>query len=250
MVLSNTTEVTVSAFTSAFRDAGLGGPPLALAGEARFVEPGPGAGEGERAELAALGLVDRRGRATDEFEDALYALARAETECLAHVVNQGERYRALVAVRGRTAVTALSDGDRVRLKLVSGASSPGHALAANLPPYRAARVSTFSLPQDEFRADGGDGEYESGEMRPRKALEIDALFRRPRYGLGEITVSARDRDGRRRAAEGQLSYLDLADGRVAFEISGAPGNRYLTVLPGDPDLLASKVDRLCAGLSG
>ncbi|RJQ79103.1 ESX secretion-associated protein EspG [Amycolatopsis panacis] len=250
MVLSSQTEVTLSALSSAFHNAGLGGPPPLLAGEARFVEPGTAAGNGERSELAALGLVDQRGRPTDEFEDALYALARADTQCVAHVVNQGERYAILIATRGRTSVTALSDGERVRLKLASDISSPGYALAWNLPEYRAARVTTFSLPQDEFRADGGDGGYESGEMRPRKALEIDAMFRQPRYGLGEITVSARARDGHRRTAEGQLSYLDLADGRVTFEISGSPRNRYLTVMPGDPDLLAGKVDRLRASLNG
>ncbi|MET9265508.1 ESX secretion-associated protein EspG [Amycolatopsis sp. NPDC004079] len=231
------------------KSCGLDGMHPVLVGDIRFTTDSTGAGMNEavRGELAELGLL-RGSRIADEFEEVLYTLARAEIEYVAHVVNQGERYGVLVAVRGRTCIAALCDGDRVLLKQPSPTRSAGYALATNLPDYRAAQVATFSLPQDEFRSDGGDGRYDTGERRPREALEIDALFRAPRYGLGEITLAARGRDGHRRAADGQLSYLDTASGRVAFEISGPPRNRYLTVMPGETELLAAKIDWLRAGL--
>ncbi|WP_406638258.1 ESX secretion-associated protein EspG [Amycolatopsis sp. WGS_07] len=235
-----TTELSLDALLGALREAGFDEPHPVFSGRLRFASER--VDEAVREELAWLGLLDR-GRFVDEFEDVLYALARADTEYVAHVENQDTRYSVLVAVRGRTGVKALCAGDRVRLKVLDGIRSPAGALVASLPRYRPAPLAAFSLPQEDFQADHTDG-------RSPVARVVDDLFQQTWFGVGEMTVAVRAPARPGRAEAGPLSYLDLTDGRVAFEVSGPEGNRYITVLPGEDSLLTDKLAALRDGLTG
>jgi hypothetical protein len=196
-----------------------------------------------RDELTRLGLF-ARGRATDEFEDAVYALAQPETEYLAQVVNQGEEYTALVGARGRSVVSAVRNGERVLVTAEDDRKSPAAVLIEKLPAYRPAQVARISLSQHEFR--GADG-YLPDE-RSRTALAVDALFEASSFGHGEINVSIRDRGRKRRVADGVLLYRDLAEGRVAFDVSGDERNRYIKVMPGGNQQMAQQVAALRTSL--
>ncbi|WP_336157281.1 ESX secretion-associated protein EspG [Amycolatopsis sp. VC5-11] len=232
------TELSLDALLGALREAGFDEPHPVFSGRLRFTPGDQRLDEAAREELAWLGLLEH-GRFVDEFEDVLYALGRADTEYVAHVENQDIRYGVLVAVRGRTGVKVLCSGDRVRLKVLDGTRTPAGALVASLPRYRPARLSAFSLPQEEFQADLTDD-------RSPAARAVDALFQQTWFGVGEITVVVREPG---RAEAGPLSYLDLTDGRVAFEVSGPEGNRYITVLPGEDSLLTDKIAALRDGLT-
>ncbi|WP_275292776.1 ESX secretion-associated protein EspG [Amycolatopsis sp. La24] len=232
------TELSLDALLGALREAGFDEPHPVFSARLRFTPGGQRLDEAAREELAWLGLLEH-GRFVDEFEDILYALGRADTEYVAHVENQDIRYGVLVAVRGRTGVKVLCSGDRVRLKVLDGTRTPAGALVASLPRYRPARLSAFSLPQEDFQADLTDD-------RSPAARAVDALFQQTWFGVGEITVVVREPG---RAEAGPLSYLDLTDGRVAFEVSGPEGNRYITVLPGEDSLLTDKIAALRDGLT-
>lgn len=235
------TELSLDALLGALREAGFDEPHPVFSGRLRFTPDDRRLDEDVRAELAWLGLTEH-GRFVDEFEDILYALGRADTEYVAHVENQDVRYGVLVAVRGRTGVKALCSGDRVRLKVLDGTRTPAGALVASLPRYRPVRLTAFSLPQEDFQADFSD-------ERSPAARAVDALFQQTWFGVGEMTVVVRERARPGRAEAGPLSYLDLTDGRVAFEVSGPEGNRYLTVLPGEDSLLTDKLAALRDGLA-
>lgn len=247
MVPACAVELTLSAVLGALRNAGLGEPHPVFAGGLRYPPPGRELDTTVRDELAEHRLLDRGDRLTDEFEDVLYALARAETEYVAYVEDGAGHYGVLVAVRGRTAVRAVCSGERVRLRLAAGTHSLAHELVSALPQYAAVEMSTFSLPQDEFR-EGDDGAYSAVAERSEAARAVDALFRESCCGAGEITVAMRGPGYRRRVSGDRLGYLDLASGRVACAVSGPVGNRYLTVVPGTPDLLAERVTGLRAQL--
>ncbi|MFE3173736.1 ESX secretion-associated protein EspG [Amycolatopsis sp. NPDC059090] len=236
------TELSLDALLGALRDAGFDEPHPVFSGRLRFTPEEQRLDEAIRNELAWLGLLEH-GRFADEFEDVLYALGRADTEYVAHVENQDTRYGVLVAVRGRTGVKALCSGDRVRLKVLDGTRTPAGALVASLPRYRPAQLSAFSLPQEDFQAELSDD-------RGTAARAVDALFQQTWFGVGEMTVAVREPARPGRAEAGPLSYLDLTDGRVAFEVSGPEENRYITVLPGEDSLLTGKIAALRDGLAG
>ncbi|MFC4082867.1 ESX secretion-associated protein EspG [Amycolatopsis samaneae] len=234
---------------TAMRNAGCGDPPQIFAGGLRYIPPSA-ANQVNREALEELGQFGfaRGDRLTGEFEDILHTIDRPESEYFAVARDMDEQIGILVAVAGGVTVTALCSGERVWLKEVTDRQQPPEVLVANLPEYAPARFPAFSLPQDEFRADGGDGRYERSEDRTRTARMLDDVFNQPYYGLGQFTVAKRTRGGQREVARDQLSYIDIDSGRVVMELSGAPGNRYITVLPGEPGLLAQKIASLRASL--
>lgn len=247
MPFARTTEITLSTLLSAFREVKLNDPhplfgfgtmhvPESLAGE--FAEEA-------RDELLRLGLLDGS-RVSDAFEDVLYTLARPETEYVARVDNQGEQYSVFVGARGRGVVTAVHDGARVLVKASDSRESPAAALVARLPEFRPAKLALISLSQHEFRGEDSDFPDE----RSRAARTVDELLTRPAFGRGEINVSVRGTGRSRRVADGVLTYRDLSDGRVAFEVSGSERNRYITVMAGEGQTLVQRVAALRASLDG
>ncbi|SFP27184.1 ESX secretion-associated protein EspG [Amycolatopsis rubida] len=247
MLFARTTEITLSTLLSAFREVKLNDPHPMFGFGTRYV-PESLAGEladEARDELLRLGLLER-GRVSDAFEDALYTLARPETEYVARVDNQGEQYSVFVGTRGQGVVTAVHDGARVLVKASGSRETPAAALVARLPRFRPAKLALISLSQHEFRGEDSDFPDERG----RSARAVDELLNRPAFGRGEINVSLRGAGRSRRVADGVLTYRDLSAGRVAFEVSGAERNRYITVMAGDDQMLVQRVAALRASLDG
>ncbi|MFC3449773.1 ESX secretion-associated protein EspG [Amycolatopsis speibonae] len=248
MVLARPVEITLDTLLTAFRHAGCGDPHLVFAGGLRYVPPSSRNGEDRAAfeELGGLGFTEGR-RLTSDFEDVLHILDRPNTEYYATVRTEAEQYSVLVAVRGRAAVTAICEGGRVWLKGVRTADRAA-ALVMNLPEYPPARFAPFSLPQDDFKLTTGSELYDEPESRSREARRLDVIFEQPYFGVGFFAAAKRPDGGRRTEAVDGLTYLDLDAGRVAMHVTGSPRNRYITVLPGEPVLLAQKVAALRAGL--
>ncbi|WP_409489899.1 ESX secretion-associated protein EspG [Amycolatopsis sp. cmx-11-12] len=248
MVLARPVEITLDTLLTAFRHAGCGDPHLIFAGGLRYIPPSSRNGEARAAfeELGGLGFTEGK-RLTSDFEDVLHILDRPNTEYYATVRTETEQYSALVAVRGRAAVTAICEGDRVWLKTVRTADRAA-ALVLNLPEYPPARFSPFSLPQDDFKLGAGSDLYDEPESRSREARRLDEVFEQPYFGVGFFAAAKRPVGGKRVEATDGLTYLDLEAGRVAMHVAGSPRNRYITVLPGEPTLLAQKVAALRASL--
>jgi len=248
VVLARPVEITLDTLLTAFRHAGCGDPHLIFAGGLRYVPPSSRNGEDRAAfeELGGLGFTEGK-RLTSDFEDVLHVLDRPDTEYYATLRTEAEQYSVLVAVRGRAAVTAICEGGRVWLKGVRTADRAA-ALVMNLPEYPPARFAPFSLPQDDFKPSEGNELYDEPESRSREARRLDEVFEQPYFGVGFFAAAKRSDGGRRTEAVDGLSYLDLDAGRVAMHVTGAPRNRYITVLPGEPVLLAQKVPALRASL--
>ncbi|MFK0251333.1 ESX secretion-associated protein EspG [Amycolatopsis azurea] len=248
MVLARPVEITLDTLLTAFRHAGCGDPHLIFAGGLRYVPPSSRNGEDRAAfeELGGLGFTEGK-RLTSDFEDVLHVLDRPDTEYYATLRTEAEQYSVLVAVRGRAAVTAICEGGRVWLKGVR-TTDRAAALVMNLPEYPPARFAPFSLPQDDFKPGEGNELYDEPESRSREARRLDEVFEQPYFGVGFFAAAKRSDGGRRTEAVDGLSYLDLDAGRVAMHVTGAPRNRYITVLPGEPVLLAQKVAALRASL--
>ncbi|MFI5562101.1 ESX secretion-associated protein EspG [Amycolatopsis japonica] len=247
MVLARPVEITLDTLLTAFRHARCGDPHLIFSGGLRYIPPSSRNGEDRAAfeELGGLGFTEGK-RLTSDFEDVLHILDRPNTEYYATVRTEAEQYSVLVAVRGRAAVTAICEGNRVWLKGVR-TSDRAAALVMNLPEYPPARFSPFSLPQDDFNGDSGDL-YDEPASRSREARQLDEVFEQPYFGVGFFAAAMRPDGGRRTEATDDLTYLDLDAGRVAMHVSGSPRNRYITVLPGEPTLLAQKLAALRASL--
>lgn len=247
-MLARPVEITLDTLLTAFRHAGCGDPHLIFAGGLRYIPPSARNSEDRAAfeELGGLGFTEGE-RLTSEFEDVLHMLDRPNTEYYATVRTEAEQYGVLVAVRGRAAVTAICQGNRVWLKGVR-TDDRAAALVTNLPEYPPAQFSPFSLPQDDFKASGGSDLYDEPEARSREARRLDEVFEQPYFGVGFFAAAKHPDGGRRIETSDDLTYLDLDAGRVAMHVSGSPRNRYITVLPGEPSLLAQKVAALRASL--
>jgi hypothetical protein len=243
-------EISLNTLLTAMRQVGCGEPHQVFAGGLRYVPPSSAHRVNREAfeELSQFGITQGDGF-TPEFEDVLHLLDHPATEYFAYARDLDEQFGVLVAVQGRFAVTALCQGERVWLKTVGWDSSPVDALVANLPPRAPAHFAPFSLPQGEFQHHQEvDDIYDIGPARSRAARQLDEIFEQPYYGVGQIYAAKRVNGGLRTLTQDSLSYLDVDAGRVAILLSGAPGNRYITVVPGEPGLLAQKVAALRAGL--
>ena len=246
MVLRRQVELTLNTLLTAMKQAGCGEPHPIFAGGLRYVPPSAAAGVNRAAfeELSEFGFTEGN-KLTSDFEDVLHILGQPRTEYFAYARDTSEQYGVLVAVRGRTGVTAVCQGERVWLQ-ETGEDHPG-AVVANLPACEPARFTPFSLPQEEFTREEFDDVYESSPARSREARELDEVFQQPYYGLGEFHA-ARRANGTRVEAHDTLTYLDLDAGRVAIGMTGQRGNKYITVLPGEPRSLAQRLGSLRAGL--
>ena len=245
-MLRQKVELTLNTLLTALRQVGGGDPHPVFAGGLRYVPPSSTSGVNRAAfeELSGFGFT-RGGGFVSDFEDVLHVLDRPQTEYFAYVRAQREQFGVLVAVRGRTAVTAFCQGERVWLR-EAGEDQPG-ALVAHLPEYRPARFKPFSLSQEEFNRQEVDDLYESSPARSREARELDEVFQQPYYGLGELHT-ARRTGGTRTETQDTLTYLDIDVGRVSIAMTGRPGNKYISVSPGEPGSLAQRLSSLRAGL--
>jgi hypothetical protein len=243
-------EFSLNTLLTAMRQVGCGEPHQVFAGGLRYIPPSAANQVNRESfeELSQFGFTQGNGF-TSEFEDVLHLLDRPATEYFAYARDMDEQIGVLVAVEGRYAVTAVCQGERVWLKTVGRDNSPVDALVANLPQYAPANFTPFSLPQSDFQqAEEVDDLYDNGPARSLEARRLDEIFGQPYFGVGQFYAAKRANGGPRTLARDSLNYLDVDAGRVAIELSGAPGNRYITVLPGEPGLLGQKVAALRAGL--
>jgi hypothetical protein len=233
-------DVSLTTLLTALRAAGCGDPHPVFAGGLRYVPPSlkKHADRAAFEELSEFGFTQGDGF-TPEFDDLLHLLDRPMTEFFAYARDQRGQIGVFVAVRGRTAVTAVCQGDRVWLKGVPPDTHPVDALIANLPSCQAADIKPFSLPQQDFREEQGSDVFDDAPARSRAAQMLDDLVKEKHHGLGQF-YAARREEGLRIEADDSLGYLDGDAGRVGIGVA----DQYICVMPGDPLVLGRKVAAL------
>ncbi|WP_086853298.1 ESX secretion-associated protein EspG [Amycolatopsis kentuckyensis] len=200
---------------TAMRHVGCGDPHPVFAKGLRYIPPSAKKQVTRDAfdELSPYGFTQGDGF-TPEFEDLLHLLDQPAQEYVAYARDTVGQTNVLVAVGGRSKVCVVLRGDQIELSDVD--THPADALVGRLPHYRPADIKHFSVPQEDFRNAEVSDIFD--EERSREAQELDALFRQPHFGVGQLHA-----DGR------AVSYLDLEAGRVG--IAAAEG--YISVLPGE-----------------
>jgi ESX secretion-associated protein EspG len=196
-----------------------------------------------RDELAAMGLVDRRGRLDVELESSLAVVCRPKTEFYGWIQRGDRTIGVLAAAIGKEGVLAVRDGDEVRLRQV-GTKNLAEALARQTAEVPPGKGDTISFVQSEaVAAVDGRRTSEVGARTEAASREIRLAQRiasQPTVGGGQLSVACRDTMGRRRASEHPLRYADTAHGRWLNMTATLPGgdNRILLTPASQSDLAA------------
>ncbi|MEV6642007.1 ESX secretion-associated protein EspG [Amycolatopsis sp. NPDC051371] len=219
-------EFTLNTLLTALRNAGCGDPHPVFAQGLRYIPPSATKTTNREAfeELSHYGFTQGDGF-TPEFEDVLHLIDRPKTEFFAYARDTASQIGILVAAQNRTAVSVVCRGETVELAEISPDTHPADALVANLPPYEPAPIKPFSLPQKDFEPHEESDIFDDAPARSREAQELDALFRQPHFGLGQLY-----------AGTTTVNYLDLTEGRVGVALADG----YISVFPGEPRQLSHK----------
>ena len=200
---------------TAMRQVGCGDPHPVFAKGLRYIPPSAQNQVTREAfdELSPYGFTQGDGF-TPEFEDLLHLIDHPAEEYVAYARDTTGQTNVLVAVDERAKVCVVCRGERIELGDVD--SHPADALVGRLPRYQPADIKPFSVPQEDFHNAEVSDIFD--EERSREAQELDALFRQPHFGVGQLHA-----DGK------TVSYLDLKAGRVGIAVADG----YISVAPGE-----------------
>lgn len=193
--------------------------------------------------LAAMGLVDRRGRLDVEVASSLAVLCRPRTEFYGWIHREDRTTGVLAAAIGGEGVVAVRDGEEVRLRQVGTRNLPEALVRhiAEAPPGNGDAVSFVR--SEAVAAVGGRQTSEAGARTVAASREVRLAQRiadQPTTGGGQLSVACRDHLGRRRASEHPLCYADTANGRWLTMTTPLPGgdDRILLAPASRTDLVA------------
>lgn len=206
-----------------------------------------------RDELAAMGMVDRRGRLDVELESSLAVLCRPRTEFYGWIHHDDRTTGVLAAAIGKEGVLAVRDGDEVRLRQV-GTRNLAEALVRQTADVAPGRGDTVSFRQSEA-ASAVDGRRTSEvgvrtEVASREVRLAQRIASQPTTGGGQLFVACRDTMGRRRASEHPLRYADTASGRWLNLTAPLPdGDNRILLAPASRSDLATRLREMHAALT-
>jgi hypothetical protein len=220
-------ELTLTTLLTALRNVGGGDPHPIFAQGLRYIPPSAKTTVNREAfeELSRYGFTQGDGF-TPEFEDVLHLIDRPATEFSAYARDTDSQIGILVAAQSRSAVAVVCRGETVELTGVSPDTHPADALVSKLPPYQPAAIKPFSLPQADFKPQEESDIFDDAPARSREAQELDAIFQRPHFGIGQLY-----------AGDTTVNYVDLDAGRVGIALADG----YISVMPGEPKQLSHKL---------
>jgi len=191
-------------------------------------------------ELANLGLIQGN-VLTEEFEHTLQVLGKPDIEYFAFTRSQDETHDVLTAISGKFAVLARRYGHRVWIEPV-WLENPAESLIRALPEFPAAHFTSFSLAQSEWRAlHAAPDPYRADPVPTRMARKLQEIFQQPCHGVAEIGCVRIKSTVDNSRSQDSLVYLDTESGRVGIHISSGKDSKYLTVFPGEPGQLLSRM---------
>lgn len=207
-----------------------------------------------RDELAALGLLDRRGRIDVETMSSLAVLCQPMTEFYGWIHHQDRTTGVLAAASGGEGLLAVSDGTSVRLRQIGTKKLP-EALVRQIAEVPPGTGDAVSFVQSEAVA-AVDGRHTSEDgvriVAARREIRLaQRIANQPTTGGGQLSVACRDRMGRRRSCDHPLRYVDTSSGRWLNLTTTLPGgdNRILLAPGGTADMTA-RLREMHRALSG
>jgi hypothetical protein len=239
-------EISVYPLLSLVQNENLGEPHAIFAGGERYVSPrfADQARRVLRQELDAAGLAGR-GDYLD-FLEQVGVVQRAGIEYYGWVTATDEAYAVLVAAAGRSAVTVVRSGERVRFERCAP-DRMVESVLWRLPDVGVARGDSFSVRHADFHAKGraeGSVMRRSAAARPEGARRLDALLKARRLSVAKLYAAKRDVNGVRQRSEQWLTVLDVVDGRWALSVAHGRGERWINAAPGTPQLIGAKLVEL------
>lgn len=193
-----------------------------------------------RDDLAASGLLDRRGRIEPQLEQWLLALVNPELSVDSVFLPElGATPVLALAARGRgSAVLAIQQKDGLRLRPIP-ADGLVSAIVSMLPPAKRGSETSISVPSRELAAVGARGVERASDMETRKALA--KLTAMPNQRGGQIAANSRtDMRGRRRSTV--LSWFDNESGRYLTQTR----DDWVTIAPADAATLRHRIGEMVA----
>ena len=206
-----------------------------------------------RAELAAGGAFDERGRVEAELAASLAVLTRPAIECYGWIDRGDRTVGVLAGAIGREAVLAVRDGETVQLSQIRP-ESLAEALVGQTADVRPGKGDAVAFLQSEALASvGGRRETAAGVGTMPASREIrlaQRIAELPTTGGGELSVAVRDGLGRRRISEQALRYADTANGRWLNLMTPLPdGDNRILVAPASGRDLVARLGEMRQALS-
>lgn len=245
--MSGRIEIGVAALGALLREQGLGEAHITLLDTPVWVDPDSRAelNRQARQECVDAGLAGESGIDAETL-DWLTTLTRPSVEYYAWVSKAGQTMAILAAAIGRSAALAVRSGDTVHLVRIT-ARNLGQALIAALPRTPPGPGSV-NVRLDSLTAAAASRRAGNSSHSAPSDPEVDRyaeFARMPATGLGELYVAVRDRVGRRRTLSNPLRYRDTSAGRWLVQLD----SRWMSVLPGEDALIATRLAGARGGLS-
>ncbi|MEY7972729.1 ESX secretion-associated protein EspG [Saccharomonospora xinjiangensis] len=236
-------ELSVGALAGAAEREGLGALHLSLQPEPMWIprEELDSARSALDGELAAAGLVDRRGRLDPDFRDLLPVLTGASLEYFGWLSQDDATWSVLAASRGMLGVLAVRRGDRVTLTAIDHTELPS-ALAGVLPDVGPGGGSRWVVRVPDLRE--GLTQTHRDRSVARVIAEISKVMQRPVAGGGELYVADRDPGGRRRGLRTPLHVVDTDWGRYVNYRVRVGEEEEFCVQPASPAVVAATLESL------
>ncbi|WP_197523537.1 ESX secretion-associated protein EspG [Actinokineospora pegani] len=167
-----------------------------------------------RTELAALGALDRRGRADADLVAVLALLCTPRTEFYGWMAMDGRTTGALVAASGRTAVLATQDTGTLTIT-PAPADRPAETLLRHLPELRPARGPVITAFAEDIQAAAGGVNRTAAGVRqaPPVVRELQRISGLPTTGGGQLYTALRHGNGQRHSTPQPIRYVDTVQGR-------------------------------------
>lgn len=232
-----------AALCAVLRAQNLGEPHITLRDSAMWFPPEERRAVADAAwsEFAEQGLLDKRGRLTDEVADWLPLLVTARREFYGWVTVGNETTALLVAVTDNDALLAASQHDEVRIVGVP-AENPAETLLAELPPAGVPHGQSISVYRSDLPGYGGSAtggaviRNRATAVRPEVERFVK-LAQEPATALGELYVAVRGHLGRRKSLAEPIRFRDTAEGRRMISVE----NEFISVIPATPRLMTDRL---------
>jgi hypothetical protein len=196
-----------------------------------------------RGHAGRLGLLDG-GRLTPDAERALRALTRPELAMFGafSVPESTELSGVFVGVAGREATAAVRVGDLVWLCSVHS-ETPAEALVARLPAMPPGRGGPVHVRAADVEAAQRRDSFLVTPIAddPPDLRRYRQLLAAPRQGAAEFHVRLGDPMGRKAVTQRPVCYVDAHGGRWLARDVTDRGQRWISLLPASPDVIAAEL---------
>lgn len=202
-----------------------------------------------RAEIARLGLIDRRGRLDADLEASLTLLCKPRAEFYGWINEGDNTIGVLAAATGRDAILAVRNGDTAYLTQAEPERLP-ELLVAQTPEVAPARGQAITVALADMRQ-APTGRMTVGVGTRQGSAEsrlAERIMETPTTGGGQLYTAVRDSMGRRLSVDHPLRYADTIHGRW-LNLTVAGSEPRVIIAPADRRALVGRLHDMHVGLT-